>query len=381
MYYNLFGCVNNASKAIRAAIKYLTFCLVYLAMVACETNVNQQDPATFMDTDKDGIADSQDPIPNSSPANVKLGDMDGDAYFGDEDVDDDGNGLIEIHNAAEFSMIRNNLAGTSFSSVKGSKGNSDGCGGGVSSAGNPIAYCNGYELMADISLSGYSNWQPIGGCSANNLCDEAFSSIFDGNNHIIRDLTIDIDYLNYGVGLFGAISPDSEIRNVHLRNAEVTFVPPAEEEAYDVGMLIGHGRGAMIVSSSVVGGSIYTTAFDAAALVGDGEGATIKSSYANIDTIRGPAEVGVLIGGGDSSRIISSCGSAKVLEGVDEVGGLIGDGGNAFVAYSYASVDNLKGEIRVGDLAGEMSGMTIKDSHALNGYFECVDHRSPHTKK
>ena len=64
------------------------------------------------------------------------------------DVDDDGNGLIELWNATMFDNVRYVLNGSGYGvSSAESDIRSDGCGGQVG-----INECNGYELTANISL-------------------------------------------------------------------------------------------------------------------------------------------------------------------------------------------------------------------------------------
>ncbi|MBE8182855.1 MAG: hypothetical protein HAW61_04965 [Candidatus Portiera sp.] len=306
---------------------------------------------------------------------LQMADTDSDGYINLYDVDDDGDGLIEIRGIADFNMVRNNLDGTGMSSTRGQKGEIYGCGGGITLEGEPIDSCHGYELVADISLIDYAKWQPIGSCSANNECEDAFNAVFEGNGHTISDLSINIDRVAFGVGLFGAISPESELRNIHVRNSMVVFEP--EGEPYDVGILVGHARGAYIEGSSVVGGDIYTTAFDAGGLIGDGEGATVTYSYVDVGIIKGASEVGGLIGGGASSNILYSCASASIIYGKEEVGGLVGDGKNAMIISSYAVGDITKGETAVGDLAGEDQNINVKDSYTMEntqefGCFEMI---------
>lgn len=308
-----------------------------------------------------------------SDLDMQMTDTDGDGYINLYDVDDDGDGLIEITTADDFNMLRNNLEGTGISSIRGQQGETYGCGGGYAMDGTPITACNGYELVADITLSDYSSWEPIGSCTANNECEDAFNAIFEGNGHIISNVIVVVEKLAFGVGLFGAISPDSEIRNVHLRDALVVFEPTGEP--YDVGILVGYGRGAYITGSSVVGGDIYTTAYDAGALIGDGEGATITYSYADLGIIKASSEVGGLIGGGSGANILYSCASASVIDGREEVGGLVGDGTGAMIISSYAIGDVTKGLVAVGSLVGEGENISIKDSYAMvdDGDMTCAD--------
>ena len=63
--------------------------------------------------------------------------------------------------------------------------------------------------MADIDLSSVENWEPIGNDSTK------FTGIFDGNGHVIKNMTINRPDTNY-VGLFGYTDSGSEIKNIGL---------------------------------------------------------------------------------------------------------------------------------------------------------------------
>ena len=125
----------------------------------------------------------------------------------DIDVDDDNDGLIEITNATEFNNIRYNLAGTSYRTSTTPSNNPTG-----DTIGCPASGCNGYELTANIDLSGYTNWDPIGSDS------DEFTAIFDGNNRTISNLTITGS--NSYVGLFAALE-NATIRNLKLTDVSI----------------------------------------------------------------------------------------------------------------------------------------------------------------
>ena len=186
------------------------------------------------------------------------------------------------------------------------EGDATGCGNGTN-AGEDITECNGYELSADISLADYANWQPIGSCpnyDLFNLCRNTsvlFNSIFDGNGYIISNLTIVNpigDYAN-AAGLFGAISSDALLRNIHIRNASINGGDN------NVGLLVGYAKGASILNSSAEG-EITSIADRVGGLVGYGGAADITSSYASGGDVSGYDEVGGLVGYGGGADIISS---------------------------------------------------------------------------
>jgi hypothetical protein len=72
-----------------------------------------------------------------------------------------------------------------------------------------------YIMMADIDLSAYSPWTPLGTSSS-----DFFSGNFNGNAHDITNLYINTtaDYQ----GLFGYISGSSIIKNVRIINCDIT---------------------------------------------------------------------------------------------------------------------------------------------------------------
>jgi len=62
------------------------------------------------------------------------------------------------------------------------------------------------QLDADISLSAYADWTPIG------TSTNPFKGTFDGQNHTISDLTINTPTQKF-VGLFGKINPGDSIKS------------------------------------------------------------------------------------------------------------------------------------------------------------------------
>ena len=102
------------------------------------------------------------------------------------DADNNGNGLIDILTQEHFDNIRYNLAGTSYRASHYYTGAN--CGGNA---------CRGYELLGDLDLSEFANWQPIG--SEN----DPFTSILQGNGYSIANLVIDG---GNNIGLFATLS-------------------------------------------------------------------------------------------------------------------------------------------------------------------------------
>ncbi|MBE8183138.1 MAG: hypothetical protein HAW61_06440 [Candidatus Portiera sp.] len=262
------------------------------------------------------------------------------------DVDDDGNGLIEIYTAEELNATRNNLKGTGLN-LTGANSDSIGCGGAMDADGNIITdECSGYELMANLDLNELpiitsgdfqgSNWLPIGD----------FNSDFDGNNYNISNLHINSTAVRTGVGLFGTVASGTSISNVHLLNVSIN-VPNADK----VGGLVGDGNSSRIHSSSVIA-NIITGNNTVGGLVGDGENAKISASSVIANIITGNNTVGGLVGDGENAKISASSAGVPTLTGRTFVGGLVGYGESAIINSSSAVGDTLSGDNSVGGLVG-----------------------------
>lgn len=94
-----------------------------------------------------------------------------------------------------------------------------------------------YVLTADIDLSGYDDWVPIGA-----TYQDPFTGIFDGQGHVIRNMTITDPAFASGslaVGLFG-YTQDALIRNVGLEGAYIDV--SCENYPLAVGGLVGMMR-------------------------------------------------------------------------------------------------------------------------------------------
>ena len=143
-----------------------------------------------------------------------------------------------------------------------------------------------FKQIADIDLSGYKNWEPIGvfvvwGGPKN----KPFTGTYDGNDYKITNLTINRPETDQ-VGLFGYLSSNSTIKNVALETVNVTG-------KVSVGGLVGWNTG------------------------------DITDSYAT-GKVTGDYRVGGLVGYNYLGDITDSYATGKVT-GKDYVGGLVGD--------------------------------------------------------
>ena len=297
------------------------------------------------DCDDDRVPDGRDNCP-VVPNNRQL-DSDRDGFGNACDIDNDGDGLIELWTAKMFNNIRYEPDGIGYRSGEGAPINVSGCGG-----KEGITMCNGYELIANISLGAYSSdWEPIGNGSCELSSREtlvykkelSFNATFDGNGYAVSDLVINRPN-GICIGLFSSLTADAIIHNLSLSRIAI------KGDDY-VGGLVGYGDGAEI-SASYIQDANVRGGIKVGGLVGGGQHVKVISSYARMVNISGGDYVGGLVGDGKSATIASSYVHADSVSGGDYVGGLVGDGENATVTSSYVQLESLRGNNSVGGLVG-----------------------------
>lgn len=250
-----------------------------------------------------------------------------------------------------------------------------------------------YILVADIDLKDYlseagdgynegKGWLSIG--SGGN----PFRGSFDGNGHVIWNLTINRPEETHYIGFFGR-TEGADLRNIKLENVIVLG-------QNDVGGLVGYMKEGTIeschVSGSVQGGKnrvgglvgsncagkitassaeVKVTAsgelsMSAGGLVGLNEDGRISDSHAGGDVF-GQLYVGGLVGENlafsDFCLIRSSAARGQV-SGINHVGGLVGSNNGSIIMDTYA-VGPAEGEEDVGGLVGTNANGSVSDSFAV----------------
>lgn len=214
-----------------------------------------------------------------------------------------------------------------------------------------------YRLAADIDLSGYPNWEPIGTHS------DPFYGHMDGNGYTITGLKIQSGSV---VGLFGSIL-DGSLNNMQLENVSI-------QGNDKVGGLAGESIRAVIENSSVTGsvsglnnvggliGANYVSEIRFAHSSADVSGmnyiggvagffnGTLSYSYAT-GNVSGK-DAGGLVGINSFGEILHSFATGNVT-GINssEIGGLAGFNFKGKICYSYAS-GKTNGSALVGGLVG-----------------------------
>ena len=262
-----------------------------------------------------------------------------------QNIDEDGDGLIDISNATHLNAIRHRIDGSAYQARETAD----------------VIYCSdgctGYELTADIDLAGIE-WQPIGSRS------EPFSGVFRGNGYTISNLTIKANNTD-NIGLFAEIGTGGRVENVGLMNVDIVGQSRriGSIAAFNSGTIINSYAGGKLVDSgdgiNVVGG-----------LVGRNEDGKIVNSYADVNIEAVTGFVGGLVGENQGGSIVNSYagGDLRVNSGI--AGGLVGTNGSgsSIVNDSYAVGDVQVDNGRVGGLvAASLGGRTFNNSYYRKG--------------
>jgi hypothetical protein len=249
---------------------------------------------------------------------------------------------------------------------------------------NMAADVNNYDkafiVINDINLAGYVfNSAVI--APTGNQTTTTFTGIFDGNKHIIANLTIDSgDSYNEFNGFFGSIAPGSVIKNLILKDVNVIA-----GNSYSVAGLCGHNGGSIIDCNS--NGKVSGNC-ELGILCGFNEGnisdccsaGIVNGNYTigglcgvntgeingcrSVANVNGTAYDSQNIGGlcGYSEGNINNCYTSGEIRGIFGVGGICG-GNNYGNITDCSSSGNVDGNEIVGGLSGINYGI-IKDSYS-----------------
>ena len=213
-----------------------------------------------------------------------------------------------------------------------------------------------FRLQNDIDLTSYSSdfgWQPIG--YHNNTTDFSyFEGIFDGNGHIITNLTINRSSED-NIGLFGYTN-GATIKNLGIENVDIVGND-------HVGVLVGNNAQS-IIENCYAAGTIWGQNYIGGLIGANYNNSTVENCYA-AGNIMGYDRVGVLVGFNNNSNI-SNCYTTGNAMGENYVGGLIGYNNNSNVFYCYARGNVTGNGIDIGGLVGSNQYSTVTYNVAAN---------------
>jgi len=179
-----------------------------------------------------------------------------------------------------------------------------------------------YILEDDLDLGEYdadgSGWEPIGTQA------EPFNGTFNGNGHIIRNLTINNPTMDYQ-GFFGYVDTGARIENLVFENVDITG------KNY-IGTVAGSNSGT--ISACSVSGTVEGV-LGTSGLVGwNITGAIITNSHTDV-TVHGLSSITSGLTGINQGTI-SSCSATGPVSGVANSAGLVG-ANHGIISDSFAS--------------------------------------------
>ncbi|MDR1586611.1 MAG: hypothetical protein LBS57_04060 [Treponema sp.] len=195
-----------------------------------------------------------------------------------------------------------------------------------------------YVQIADINLSTYTNWTPIGSDT------NPFTGEYDGGGYDIASLTI-TGTVNYR-GLFGKIGAGAKIEDVQITSGSVSG-------SEYVGGICGVNEGEILNCSS---GASITAQRYAGGICGDSNGTITRC--VNTGTIQAQGIPSSNFGGitGSGGNVSASYNSGNVsASGASRIGGIIGSGSAISASYNTGTVT---GSQYVGGIVGNGSGVT-----------------------
>ncbi len=243
---------------------------------------------------------------------------------------------------------------------------------------NATTLSDSYTLMRDLDFNDPSSyysgtvntswttgdgWVPIGDNTTQ------FTGDFNGNNHIINNLYINLS--SGRVGLFGYINGAS-VFNTGLENVDVSGThvigslvgynyDSNVENCYsigdvsgteEVGGLVGNSSTNSNIINSYSEGTVSASIGVGGGLVGShGTGSFIKESYSK-SVVSGGYYVGGLVGDNWGSSIVENSYAVGSVSGSSAVGGLVGNNWWSGVVENSYSVGSVSGSSEIGGLVG-----------------------------
>ncbi|MDD3159933.1 MAG: hypothetical protein PHQ98_03130 [Candidatus ainarchaeum sp.] len=217
-----------------------------------------------------------------------------------------------------------------------------------------------YILMNDIDCSSFSNFTPIG------TMTNPFNGIFNGQNHAIKNLTVNLPDQNY-IGLFGVVHHakfSSLDYNLSLPNIfDFNLISFNVTGKNDVGSLAGSvASEAYIINVNSTG--VINGEKNVGGLIGEHTAHRLKST-SFVGQVSGTGAVGGLVGYSNYGGIrdSSSRGIVSIKDSVvsGSVGGFIGSSSFASVINSFF-IGTIYGKGIAGGFIGDSYNSTINNS-------------------
>ena len=210
----------------------------------------------------------------------------------------------------------------------------------------PDDWDKNFILTSDIDMSSVIYYKP----------PVPFTGTFDGQNHVLKNLTIDANVIGsrFHLGVFGKIEEDGVVANLGVVDVNII----GGDECRYVGGLCGENAEGLITccfTTGSVSGGAYSD--DLGGLCGDNERGTITQSFsdANVSAGESSHDLGGLCG--KNEGFISDCYATGTVSGysvnVNEVGGLCGENNRRGSLTNCYSIGAASGASDIGGLCGD----------------------------
>ena len=213
-----------------------------------------------------------------------------------------------------------------------------------------------YLLANDIDLSVYPNWSPIGTYSQVSC---PFSGVFDGQNHIISNLTCTSADTNGYAGLFGNFN--GKVQNVILRDAQITVVG-----SY-AGTVVCENKGGQVLNCAMIGGSVKGKC-DVGGVVCYNEG-TVENCYATGDVTALSGAWDYYAGGVVcyNEGTVQNCYAAGRVESGQRAGGAVGYNIQGTIQNCVALGQSVSAKGDAHRVVGNNMGVALGSNYAWSG--------------
>ena len=202
-------------------------------------------------------------------------------------------------------------------------------------------------LTADLDLSSEENWKPIGNLVA--YPGQSFDGTFDGNGHVISNLTVIDNTPNHAVAaLFGSVV-NGTIKNLTVKNVNI------QSTHYAAGIVAYTSYKPTIENCHVIGGTITSTP------------EIVGTSYDNGD------KVGGIMGYATAGSTITGCSVEGVnITGYRDLGGICGYAAGTVTDCTVKNVtitqDDTNGYEKepiktVGEVIGRTENTTVNEAN------------------
>ncbi|MFD1177886.1 S-layer homology domain-containing protein [Paenibacillus puldeungensis] len=214
-----------------------------------------------------------------------------------------------------------------------------------------------YILGADIDATETVSWNdgsgfaPVGSYASDGN-SHPFTGVFDGQGHVIRNLTMNWPD-NNSTGLFANISEDGVVRNVGLEGGSITggLSFTGSLAGMNYGSLERSYSSAKVSGKNVVGGLVGYNHIQG------------KVTYAHANAVvSGNSFIGGLVGRNDGGIEFSD--ASGDVNGDGYVGGLVGNSEGGEISQSYAT-GNVEGNVNVGGLIGIKLSGSVNNAYAI----------------